>query len=87
MKIRTVEAKLPDWIFTCAPKSAVNIHDLCKIFKVTDHTINTWINLGLFPPCDFKITKGSWKVEHPHNKREWFVKTIIKFAKQNEAQL
>ena len=29
MKIRSVEAKLPEWIFTCAPKSAVSIHDLC----------------------------------------------------------
>ena len=59
MKIRTVEAKLPDWIFTCAPKSAVNIHDLCKIFKVTDHTINTWINLGLFPPQQRISIEGS----------------------------
>ena len=87
MKIRSVEATLPEWIFTCAPNSAVTIKDLTKIFKVTDQTINAWIEEGLFPPCDFRTTKGSWKVVYPHSKREWFVKTIINFAKKNEAQL
>lgn len=87
MKIRTVEAKLPDWIFTCAPKSAVDIKDLCKIFKVVPSTIDEWVEIGLFPPCDFRITRKNSCLFQRSNKREWFVKTIINFAKKNEAQL
>ena len=87
MKIRTVEAKLPEWIFTCAPKSAVSIKDLAGIFKVGPTTIDSWIEEGLFPPCDFRIARAASYHFHNNNKREWFVKTIINFAKQNEAQL
>lgn len=87
MKIRTVEAKLPEWIFTCAPKSAVSIHDLCKIFKVVPSTVDAWIEEGLFPACDFRIKRDAQYFFRGNNKREWFVKTIIKFAKENEAAL
>ena len=87
MKIRTVEAKLPEWIFICAPKSAVSIQDLCKIFKVAPSTVDAWIEEGLFPTCDFRIKRDAQYFFRGNNKREWFVKTIINFAKQNEAAL
>ena len=85
MKIRSVEAKLPEWIFTCALKSAVSIHDLCKIFKVVPSTVDAWIEEDLFPPAHFRIKRDAQYFFRGNKKREWFVKTIIDFAKKNEA--
>lgn len=74
--------KGPAWLYEVAKDSAVCAKDLCQMFGISLAVLDYRIKQGQFPPSDFRLNFGGICRAQRHsrasNKREWYVRTIIK---------